>query len=752
MKAMLRITLASLLVTAAPVALAQVAGKAPEQAWSWFLSNASSEDVSDLYSALGDSGYVRSRVTTETCAKGEAGLKRAAVKVPVSLALHRALQLCAEARGDKVAADAEVAAFAALWKYAGQQAGSGAWRRPLRIVVLNDAYAALDAMGLEFNHEFYEGVRAHGDFPIQIVARDPERKVERHFSFDYVVAQAVIDRKNPNAGTAAHLNGTASEFVDAYNKAGELSARDVKAVNVALEKEALAERVAALRPLASEGGLLSLGTWEIVCGLKPYAGCADGLIDALLSLAEKKQGFAMVMLATAYRNGIGIARDEKAANLLLDAADDQWWQRGASVEAARFEATLHPDGGTNGFDERLARAAMAGNPEAGPLRIALSFEGTHGHKIDAAGIAELSKPENNAKGNGDRLIAMNLRTHRDNADAMAWEDKAAAAGDGESSRRVAERWLDAHPGQQADAATLDLLKRGAYAGDHVAMQLLAIQALLGKRWRDAELQLLPAMAEGDVASTYMLLNLWQQGYKGLYGTPELARQVYDALAVAPEGARARRELAMMTVDGRAGIAKDGAKARAMIDRDVRAGDAESQTMYATWLLYGIGGAKDVAEGRRWMEKAVATKSRIALIQYGSWLVQQSDARADHVHGIQLLQEADAGGSALARNNLAWAHCTSRFADLRDAGKGLQVSKRMQEIDKPLEPGTLDTVAACYAAAGQFDEATRLQELVVSQTQALLARGATNSETINRMTERLTLFRKHQAYIEPAGAP
>lgn len=751
MKAVSRIALTALMAMAAPVSMAQVAGKSPEQAWTWFLSNASNADVGELYSALNSSGYVRSRVTAESCRAGEDGLKRVAEKVPVSLALHRALQLCAEIRGDKAAADAEVTAFAALWKYAERQAGSGAWRRPLRIVVLNDAYAALDAMGLEFSYEFYEGVRAHGSFPIDIAEWDPERKLERHFHFDYVTVQAAIDRKNSNAGTAAHLNGTANEFVEAYDKAGELSARDVKAVNAATEKSTFVERVSELRPVANAGGLLSLGTWELVCGLRPYAGCANGLVDALLPLAEKKQGMAMVLLSVAYRNGIGIARDEKAADLLLDAADNRWWQRGATVEAARFEATLHPGSGTNGFEQRLARAQAAGNPEAGPLRIALSVEGASGRKVDAADIAELSKPENNAMGYGYRLIATSLRKQGDSAGANAWEDKAAAAGDGESSRRVAQRWLDAHPGQQADGATLDMLKRGAFEGDHVAMQLLAIQAIEGKHWRDAELQLLPAMIEGDADSTYMLLSLWEQGHKGLYGSPEKARQVYESLAPIPEGARARRALALMTLDGRAGIARDGTKARALIERDVRAGDTESQVMYATWLLYGMGGTKNVGEGRRLMEKAVASKSRIARLQYGTWLVQQSEARADHVRGLQLLQEADARGSTTARNNLAWAHCTSRFADLRDPGKGLQVSKRMQEIDKPLDPGSLDTVAACYAAAGQFDEAVRLQESVVSQSQALLADGGTNAQTIRSMSERLALFKKRQTYIEPATA-
>ncbi|MGG6463365.1 tetratricopeptide repeat protein [Solilutibacter silvestris] len=748
MKAMLRMAVVAWLAVAAPMAMAQVAGKTPEQAWAWYLANASGDDVSDLYSTLNDSGYVRSRVTAESCQKGDAGLKRAAVKVPVSLALHRALQLCAEARGDKAVADAEVSAFAALWKYAEQQAGSGAWRRPLRIAVLNDAYAALDAMGLEFEYEFYEGFRAHGDFPIEVVARDPESKVERHFRFDYLVAQTVIDRKNPNFGMAVHLNGNAREFIDAYDKAGELSARDVKAVAAAMEKGQLAERIAAMRPIANEGGLLSLGTWLVVCGLKPYPGCADGLVDALLPLAEKKQGMAMVLLSTAYRNGIGIARDEKAANLLLDAADNQWWQRGATVVAVQYQAVLHPDANTSGFEDRLARSSAAGNREAGPLRIALSYEGTPGRKIDAAGIAELSKPENNAKGYGDRLIAMNLRMHGDKAAAAAWEDKATAAGDGESSRRVAERWTTEHPGQPMDAATLALLKHAALEGDHLAMRQLAFLAAGHKQWREAELYLLPATIEGDVDAMYFLARLWGQGFKGVTGTPETARRLYEDLASAPEGAPARRELAIMTLEGRAGIPKDPAKARAMMERDARAGDADAQALYGAWLLSGTGGAKNVPEGRLWLDKALAAKSYLAPLEYGTWLIEQSDDPADHAKGVRLLEQTDAAGSTSSRNSLAWAYCTSRHQDLRAAQKGLQVAKRMQALDQPLSPGALDTVAACYAAAGEFDEAVRLQETVVTQARA---DGDVSPVSLKNMTERLALFKKHQIYIEPARA-
>ena len=748
MKMMFRIGLAACLFAMAPAAMAQIAGKTPEQAWAWYLSKASNEDVGRLYDLLGTNGYSRGDITAEACNKNAKALQGAVATVPVSLALHRALQLCAEARGDKVAADAEVTAFAALWKHAQQKAGTGAWSRPIRVVILDDAYAALDAMGLEFDYAVYEDFLPHREFPIDIVGWDPERKVERHLRFDYVVAQTVIDRQNPVAGTAAYLNATAQGFIDSYAKAGLPSALDAKAILSAMDKESLAARVTAMQQMSAKGGLLSLSTWMMVCALKPYAGCADGLVDALLPLAEKKQGMAMVLLSTAYRNGIGIAKDEKAANLLLDAADKQWWQRGATLLAVKYHVALHPKGdGMAAFDQRLAQAAAAGNTEAEPWRIALALDVSPGKTIDAVGIRELSKPENNASGYGYQLISANLRKHGDKAGALQWEDKAAAAGDVESSREVALRWIEAHPGQTPDAATLDLLKGAALGGDHVAQRQLGLLAIERSEWREAELQLAPAMTAGDLQATYMLAGLWAQGFKELKGTPESARKVYEALAASPDGARARRELALFTLTGRAGIPKDGAKARALVMQDVRSGDIESQTLYGAWLLNGAGGAKDATEGRRLLDKAIAAKSHNAVLAYGSWLIQQSDVPEDHVHGTKLLQQAEADGSSTARNNLAWAYCTSRFADLRAADKGMVIAKRMQAMDKALDPGTLDTVAACYAAAGQFDEAVRLQEAVVAQAPAWIANGLGSPDSLKNMADRLARFRKHQAYTE-----
>ncbi len=746
---MIRAALSAALVAAVPPAVAQVAGKTPEQAWAWSMANTSGDDVAELYGVLNDVGYVRQQVTAEKCRKNADRLAVTLAKVPVSLALHRTLQLCAESRGDKATADAEVGAFAALWKYAQQVSGSGAWARPIRIIVLNDAYAAFDAMGLEYDYEAYEDVRARGSLPIHVAGWDPERKVERHFRFDYLAAQAAVDRKNPNAGTAAHLNASAREFLDAYAKADELSALDAKAVQSAAEKDALAERIAALKPMAGKGGLLSLGTWMMVCGNKASPQhCADGLVDALLPLAEKKQGIAMVLLSTAYRNGIGIARDEKAADVLLDAADKQWWQRGASLLALRYHVMLHPDGeGLEPFARRLELAAKAGNPEAEPTRVAILLDLPPDKVIDASGIAELSKSTNNAQGTGYRLIAASLKKHGDDAAAKPWIEKAAAAGDAVSRRDLALARIQAHPGQVPDADTLALLRAAALDGDHLALRLLALREMMDHHWARAELQLLPGMIDGDMESTYLVADLWAQGYKGVTGKPETARAIYEALAVAPDGARARRELATLTLQGRAGLAKDGAKARGMVLQDARAGDAESQALYGAWLLDGAGGKQDVAEGRTWMDKAITAKSPAGISMYGSWLVQRSDAVADHARGIELLQRADKDGSSGARNNLAWAHCTSRFADVRAADKGLLVAKRMQDIDGPLEAGALDTVAACYAAAGQFDEAIRLQETVVAGAKAGVADGSVPESSLKSMVERLALFRKRQDYTE-----
>jgi tetratricopeptide (TPR) repeat protein len=63
----------------------------------------------------------------------------------------------------------------------------------------------------------------------------------------------------------------------------------------------------------------------------------------------------------------------------------------------------------------------------------------------------------------------------------------------------------------------------------------------------------------------------------------------------------------------------------------------------------------------------------------------------------------------ALNDLAWLLATCPEAKLRDAAKSLQLAKHAAELTGKKDPGVLETLAAAYAAGGQFAEAIKTVE-------------------------------------------
>jgi tetratricopeptide (TPR) repeat protein len=79
------------------------------------------------------------------------------------------------------------------------------------------------------------------------------------------------------------------------------------------------------------------------------------------------------------------------------------------------------------------------------------------------------------------------------------------------------------------------------------------------------------------------------------------------------------------------------------------------------------------------------------------------ALADNLEALRL-SPAD----ALTHNNLAWLWATCPKAELRDGARAVEHGRKACELAGWREAGFLDTLAAAYAACGQFEEAARWQ--------------------------------------------
>ena len=72
-----------------------------------------------------------------------------------------------------------------------------------------------------------------------------------------------------------------------------------------------------------------------------------------------------------------------------------------------------------------------------------------------------------------------------------------------------------------------------------------------------------------------------------------------------------------------------------------------------------------------------------------------------------LRQAAAADSTEGLNNLAWILSTSVDADLRDSVAAVKFAT--QAVVQAERPISLDTLAAAYAEAGQFEEAIATQQ-------------------------------------------
>lgn len=97
-------------------------------------------------------------------------------------------------------------------------------------------------------------------------------------------------------------------------------------------------------------------------------------------------------------------------------------------------------------------------------------------------------------------------------------------------------------------------------------------------------------------------------------------------------------------------------------------------------------------------------------------------------------------TAMTRNNLAWAFATHHNELERNPALALQIARQANELSEFKVAGHLDTLAAAYAAVGNFELA------VATQKQAI----ATADEADDGMHERLRLYESGEAYIEPEG--
>ena len=90
----------------------------------------------------------------------------------------------------------------------------------------------------------------------------------------------------------------------------------------------------------------------------------------------------------------------------------------------------------------------------------------------------------------------------------------------------------------------------------------------------------------------------------------------------------------------------------------------------------------------------------------------------------------------ALNSVAWILATHPDPKLRDANQAIEFAERAAELTRYQNAAVLDTLAAAYAAAGQFDRA-----VTTAQTALELASAAQNEQLANHIRKQLELYKQ-----------
>ena len=94
-------------------------------------------------------------------------------------------------------------------------------------------------------------------------------------------------------------------------------------------------------------------------------------------------------------------------------------------------------------------------------------------------------------------------------------------------------------------------------------------------------------------------------------------------------------------------------------------------------------------------------------------------------------------------NLSWIFATHRDAEYRNGEDALKLAQRLCEITRYKQPLALDSLAAAYAAMGNFDNAVS-----TAKKAFILALDQGPEELVLGLKERLKLYRAERPYLQP----
>jgi TPR repeat protein len=152
---------------------------------------------------------------------------------------------------------------------------------------------------------------------------------------------------------------------------------------------------------------------------------------------------------------------------------------------------------------------------------------------------------------------------------------------------------------------------------------------------------------------------------------------------------------------------------------------------------GMGVVKDEAEAVKWYRKAAERNYDHAQLCLGFCYEKGLGVTKNEAEAVKWYRKAAARGGGQALNAVAWLLATSEDSAIRDGSNAVVFAEKAVAATNHKNPSCLDTLAAAYAEAGQFERA-------VSTEQEAIALLQTEAER-NDFRTRLKLFAIHLPY-------
>jgi tetratricopeptide (TPR) repeat protein len=132
-------------------------------------------------------------------------------------------------------------------------------------------------------------------------------------------------------------------------------------------------------------------------------------------------------------------------------------------------------------------------------------------------------------------------------------------------------------------------------------------------------------------------------------------------------------------------------------------------------------------------------AEVYLARAGVFMRKKNYSRA--LADLQMAMHAKSTKLDIVFNSLAWLRATCPEARMRNGKEAVELATKACELSQWQNWSDVDTLAAAYAEAGDFDQAIKYERQVMQ-----MAKPSTNDSKIKH---RLTLYEQHKAYREDA---